>query len=141
MMSNPYGKGEGEIDNPFGIHPEAKMVYDVLYPNKELCEFGMESGSEDDELRIVPFLGHTDEFLITSNWILSNLEFMKSLNKGTSSYGLKHMMERDIGLYVTNGMFICAMLACGYRGRGNSGPNLYFNVRGASVNRIEKRLR
>lgn len=140
-MSNPYGQGEGPIDNPFSIDPEAKLFYEVLHQNPQVCEHGIEHGDMDDELRTVPFLGKTDDFLIASNWIMHNLIPIKSMSKSNNSYGLKHLMERDIGRYVTNGMFICAMLACGYRGKMNDGKNLNFNVRDASVNRIKRRLR
>ncbi len=47
-------------------------------------------------------------------WIRNNLEARKTVNKiiGTS-YSLKHIFEKQTGIYVTNGQFKGAMLACG----------------------------
>lgn len=54
---------------------------------------------------------------------------IKSMNRNFSSYWLKHLLERSIGTYVSNGDIIIAMLTCGYRHTPiKDTPNCYFNV-------------
>ena len=49
-----------------------------------------------------------------------------------SSYGLKHLVERELGSqvqsYVSNGELMLCMLHCGYKVKDRHGPNLYFGV-------------
>jgi hypothetical protein len=40
------------------------------------------------------------------------------------SYGMKHLVERAIGKYVTNGEFIAAALISGYSFKPGRGPNI-----------------
>lgn len=47
-------------------------------------------------------------------WIWSSLKPLKSKIHRSSSYGLKHLLEEDTGLYVTNGQFKGAMRDAGY---------------------------
>jgi len=58
----------------------------------------------------------------------------KSINKKQSSYGLKHLVARDIGINVSNGDLIASMIMCGYRHKVE-GINCYFNakIRSAEV--------
>ena len=47
-------------------------------------------------------------------WILTNIEPRVSANKHHTSYGIKHLLERDTGIYMTNNAFKDAMLHCGF---------------------------
>lgn len=47
-------------------------------------------------------------------WILSNIRPRKNVNKDYDSYTLKHMLESDLGIYLTNNQFKDAMLFCGF---------------------------
>lgn len=68
--------------------------------------------------------GHIDEGLLTDkspeiaekvcNWIHSNIHPRKTPLNGRSSYGIKHILERDTGIYLTNNEFKDAMLLCGF---------------------------
>jgi len=51
----------------------------------------------------------------------------KSINKKQSSYGLKHLVERNINTYVSNGELIASMIICDYKYKVD-GINCYFNV-------------
>jgi len=51
----------------------------------------------------------------------------KSINKKQSSYGLKHLVERNIDTYVSNGELIASMIICDYKYKVD-GINCYFNV-------------
>jgi hypothetical protein len=71
-------------------------------------------------------------FAVTKQWIGDNLTPTKSINHRRTSYGMKHIAERTVG-YITNGVFIAAMLACGYRMQPAPGFNPSFNVSEGSV--------
>lgn len=68
--------------------------------------------------------GWTDDGLITAHpqkeisvityWIRENLVPRKTPLASSSSYGLKHLMEHDTGIYLTNNEFKDAMLLCGF---------------------------
>lgn len=47
-------------------------------------------------------------------WIHEKLIPRKTHLTGRSSYGIKHTLERDTGIYLTNNEFKDAMLLCGY---------------------------
>lgn len=69
--------------------------------------------------------GYIDDALITSHseeeiklvcdWINSNIIPRKTPNYDKTSYGLKHKLHDDIGIYLTNNEFKDAMLMCGYK--------------------------
>lgn len=81
-------------------------------------------------------LMNTQSFEATCEWISQHLEKQKSLYRGNSSYGIKHIVEKQTG-YITNGVFIAAMIALGYAWRPD-GPNAFFNVTARSVNRAKE---
>ena len=47
-------------------------------------------------------------------WIEERLRPRKTFNDRYTSYGLKHRLEDDTGIYVSNNAFKDAMLRCGY---------------------------
>ena len=54
----------------------------------------------------------------------------KTMNKRITSYGLKHLAERQAGSYISNEALIQAMIECGFRAeRIRNTPNYYFNVK------------
>ncbi len=74
--------------------------------------------------------GYVDDALITNRtqeeidivyrWIDVNLFPRKTVLTTHTSYGIKHILERDTGIYLTNNEFKDAMLMCGYK---PSNPN------------------
>ena len=58
-----------------------------------------------------------DRQAVVLAWIRNNLRPRKTPNLYHTSYGLKHVLERDTGIYVTNNQFKDAMLICGYHPR------------------------
>lgn len=48
------------------------------------------------------------------DWINENIMPRKTPNRRHSSYGLKHYLEHDTGIYLTNNAFKDAMLLCGF---------------------------
>lgn len=69
--------------------------------------------------------GWTDDGLITTHpqekitviidWIRQNLMPRKTPLTTRSSYGLKHLLEHDTGIYLTNNEFKDAMMMCGFQ--------------------------
>ena len=47
-------------------------------------------------------------------WIRENILPRKTPLLSRSSYGMKHLLERDTKIYMTNNQFKDAMLLCGY---------------------------
>ena len=53
----------------------------------------------------------------------------KSINRRISSYGLKHLAERQVGSYISNEAMIKAMVESGFRAQQIRGTtNFYFNA-------------
>ena len=54
----------------------------------------------------------------------------KTMNKRITSYGLKHLAERQAGAYISNEALIQAMVESGFRAQQIRGTtNFYFNVK------------
>ena len=56
-----------------------------------------------------------EEIEIVCEWIRHNLMRRKTPNYDKTSYGLKHLLEQDTGIYLTNNEFKDAMLMCDYK--------------------------
>lgn len=70
-----------------------------------------ENGYVDDELLSdIP----EDHQLIVRLWIKDNIRPIKSGNYWHSSYGIKHILQHDTKIYLTNNQFKDAMMQCGY---------------------------
>ena len=62
-------------------------------------------------------------------WIKENFIPIKSTNyKCGTSYGLKHLIQYQEGLYVTNEQFKEAMLLCGFKPGNSYHRNWCFNI-------------
>lgn len=61
-------------------------------------------------------------------WISDHMEPSRQYGKNTS-YGLKHILEDDLNLYVTNGEFKGAMLKAGYKPKDANELNWIFKAR------------
>jgi hypothetical protein len=64
------------------------------------------------------------------NWVLQgNARKRKTINRKVSSYGLKHVVEKDIKRYIGNDSFIAAMDTLGFEKKQIKGtPNYFFNI-------------
>lgn len=77
--------------------------------------------------------------------LLLTCETRKTINSSHGSYGLKHIVERALAAYTTNGELIAAMLICGFKhkrhGYSHGGkylmPNASFNISEKSVEWLE----
>ncbi len=66
-------------------------------------------------------------FTMVSDWLRLNAKPRKTINPAMSSYGWKHHVERKIGRYVSNGIFIAAAIHCGFKYK-KMAPNADFNL-------------
>ena len=97
-------------------------IKEVQAKHPTLTQFGF--GGEG-EIRL-------DAVNLCAEWLLKHdgLDRRKTINTASSSYGLKHVVERVMGQYVANGEFICAALVLGYKMKKlKDNPNAYFNIR------------
>lgn len=73
--------------------------------------YTIENGSHDCDL--ITDLPDIDMKIVFS-WIQNNIIPVKTVNLCSSSYWLKHVLQHDTGIYVTNNQFKDAMLMCGF---------------------------
>lgn len=66
-------------------------------------------------------------------WLRENITPIKTPT--VSSYGVKHVMERESGMYVNNGEFIAAALIAGYTFKYDQ-PNVLFGMSARDLNRM-----
>lgn len=69
-----------------------------------------------------------DEQDIVVNWILRNIFPRKTPLYHPSSYGLKHVLERDTKIYTTNNQFKDAMLVLGFHPVNEGELNWHFCI-------------
>lgn len=104
---------------------------DILTAHPTLTVYGFENPDKTDPAEMQErreALGRSEAaFDAACAWIWEHLPPTPRSRGYYSSYYLKHVAEAEIG-YITNGLFIAAMLHCGHRflhpGKGN--PNAYF---------------
>lgn len=60
--------------------------------------------------------------------LLDSVEKSMTFNRHHVSYGLKHVLERAIGMYVANGVAIAALVATGYAIVPSGEVNVRFNM-------------
>lgn len=104
---------------------ELYKMADKIIPDN-LSHHGFERGKNPEPIDIDKI---SDVFL----FVRGNFRKIKSLNYKHSSYGLKHIAERTIGRYVSNGELIAAMILQGYNYKPYGKINAIFNVSEAAV--------
>ena len=73
--------------------------------------YSIENGEVDAAL----IMSHSQQEIdIVFNWITENICPRKTPLLSDTSYALKHILESDTGIYLTNNEFKDAMLSCGY---------------------------
>ena len=87
----------------------------------------VETGSEKIDADLLHDLPY-DEIARIGDWIKENIRHADAHGEAYNSYGLKHRMEREIGIYVTNNQFKHAMLLAGYRPHNPNVLNWEFDI-------------
>jgi len=62
------------------------------------------------------------------HWIKQNFISRKTINYNYNSYGLKHLIQHDKGIYTTNEQFKKAMLLCGFKAGNTMKKSWNFNI-------------
>jgi hypothetical protein len=70
-------------------------------------------------------------------WLSANIQLINTPSAG--SYHVKHVVERAINGYVTNGELIAAALIAGYTFRYTDGPNVDFGMSKRDIDRADRR--
>ena len=111
------------------------------YPDLSSSGFGQPGEKEFEKWReamVDP--EHVRHFELSAEWLRDKGRLRYVSTKNGSSYGLKHRASRDLAkkrdksaeghTYISNGMFIAAAVALGFKvkqcSRGN--PNAFFNL-------------
>lgn len=119
-----------------------KTIEQVLDEHPTLDSYGFASYRRTDpsfhltrEERVAQFRERVGEINACVEW-LSGVRRIKTIDRHWTSYGLKHEVERDCRMYISNGAFIMAALILGYPMRRDDGPNASF---GMSLRDIHRR--
>ena len=56
-----------------------------------------------------------EDIAVVDGWIRKNIRTGKKVLHGHTSYGMKHLLEHDTGIYLTNNEFKDAMLLAGFQ--------------------------
>ena len=122
-----FNKFTSKIDDYFKSHFTSEDLNKIInaYPTLTSCGFRKKSDpdfqSERQDLKNL--LGEFQRSCV----YLSRRRKEKTFNMGFSSYGLKHMVERQFGAYISNGVLIAAGLHLGFK-HSVFGPNAFFNM-------------
>lgn len=78
----------------------------------------------------VPF-GESEVAMVEEccKWLVKNTIVAKTGSSSTTSYYLKHLVERASGTYITNGAMIVAGILLGFRIKRVNELNAHFNMR------------
>ena len=83
-----------------------------------------ENGWEDSGL-----ITEKDEMDEVLDWIRVNFLPAKNVLHGHTSYGLKHILQDDTGIYLTNNEFKDAMMLCGYEPSNPNELNWHYRIK------------
>lgn len=87
--------------------------------------YSIENGWEDDGL----ITSHPkEEQEIVMAWIRENFIPRKTVLYGNTSYGLKHILQHDTNIYLTNNEFKDAMLQCGFEPSDPDELNWHYRI-------------
>jgi hypothetical protein len=91
------------------------MAITMIENGRPVTVFGLRDvgGEHIENSLVTDFDKETQEKIF--DWIHTNLVQIKTPNMGHTSYGLKHILERDTGIYMGNNAFKDAMLICGFK--------------------------
>lgn len=89
-------------------------------------------GNECDQITTGATMGGIDTagfMSLVFGWIHYHISPSNKTLTRSSSYVLKHMVENDIGFYITNNQFKDAMLLCGYQPVNANETNWLFKIK------------
>lgn len=107
----------------------------ILQQNEWLTMTGYGgSGREELSNAVSPFVSACE-------WIDHYMRKAPEINRQRTSYGIKHICEREVDQYISNGVMIAAFLACDYLWeRDGRSFNLMFNASESAIRVAESLL-
>lgn len=108
----------------------------IMLIHPRLCLNGYD-GPGTDEKRREMLESHVEVFHRCC-LLLDSVPKTVSINRRHGSYGLKHVLERALGMYVANGIAIAALIATGYRIKPIGEVNVNFNMGEGGYNALSK---
>ena len=75
---------------------------------------------------------------LAKRWVEKVCKPAVALNKNHTSYGLKHILEGCIGVYMTNNQFKDMMLICGFKPKYEQDLNWNFFIQEGPFTKISK---
>lgn len=81
--------------------------------------------------RRADLIGQLDTCRKVATWLKQCTKAEARINRKCGSYTWKHIVEKELGTYVSNGAFIAAAIYCGYKCepiKEDENPNAYFNI-------------
>jgi hypothetical protein len=142
IATHPGGRPESPATGPESRRDRSTAwatdlsLDDVMAREPQLCDHGFgvfvdrsktveqrrqQLQSERDDLR------RREAIVVrVRDWLLANIAPIKTPTAG--SYGMKHVVEKAIGEYITNGELIAAAMMAGYPMSRPHGPNVDFGM-------------
>lgn len=107
-------------------------VFDPLRKTPEQRRTELAAGREE-------LASNEDNVREVAAWLRANVTPIKTPTQG--SYGMKHVVERQLGRYVSNGELIADALIVGYPFRHVEGPNVLLGMSQRDVKRLKSTSR
>ncbi|MGA8686537.1 MAG: hypothetical protein WB623_19200 [Candidatus Sulfotelmatobacter sp.] len=159
-VAKPDYNSDAYLDSIFSDwRTSVEKMRAVIASNPKLCQEGFDDGSwvygdfaghrlsleerrrrlEDHRRRLEEsrrrLEKNRDELLAASAWISRRTRRTKGMTWKWSSYGWKHVMQRETGVYVTNGAFIVAAIALGFKFTVEHNPGFNMSLIGKELAR------
>lgn len=99
-----------------------------MLTKEDICLAGIKSYYVEELQHIKNNPVNNDQVLACKKWITENFVQAKTFSSD-SSYGFKHMAERDLGMYVANGSFIYAAIELGIEAAPDESERLTPNAK------------
>jgi len=109
----------------------------IMEAHPRLTVLGYASTGAIDNSERAALKSDVAQFERACAWIETHLTPRKTISRRRTSYGLKHIAEPEIG-YIRNGVFIAALLACGYTIYVRRSPNPWVAVSEMAVRKAEE---
>ena len=100
------------------------MSYNTVIVDKHPQTYGDKDSIDD---RLFEHLDNDIQQKVIS-WIKSNFYHHTSVYRDSNSYGLKHLLEKRTGIYLTNNQFKDSMLVAGFKPHNELEFNWYFKL-------------
>lgn len=131
----------GQLNKLKGVNMKTLQQISEEYPTLNTNGFGYYCSYSNKYISSDDITKYPKEFKAIRHFLNNNVAHIKTVStNGGSSYGLKHIVEGNIHHYISNGMFIAASLACGYKMKykDSYGPNAFFAMSQKDWNRLQE---